>query len=476
MKVGFIKMPIISTGFAFVAFSYNANFRCSKIPKVNPLKKDNRTLKVTLNVLLSAVLRVVGLLCSLAVVPLTLGYLNTDVYGVWMTITSVLYWFSFFDVGLGNGMRNYLTASISKGRYEEGRAYLTSTFYMLTIISLAMGLVAVPLTMMADLNGLLNIDVVSSESLRMAMLIAIVFTLVMFVVKNVGYVFVALQMYALNDLLAVGGNVLALGAIYLLTCTTEGNLVYVVSAFVIIPVFVYLLAALPIFAYYKELRPKRSAFDFSLVRPIVSKGMGFFLIQITSCLVIFASSNVFITRFNGAESAAIYGIAYKYFHLIAMAYTIVLAPMWNAYTDAYVKGDFPWVRRTFRRALGIWVLTLLGGAVMLYLAPLMFTLWIGSIVEIPMSVSMAVLAYISMYNLNNCVTYLLNGFNKIRVQIITSIVFTVVYLASVFTVRGSYGIEGIVYSMAACYAAMALIHLYQCRLLIHEKATGIWNK
>lgn len=93
-----------------------------------------------------------------------------------------------------------------------------------------------------------------------------------------------------------------------------------------------------------------------------------------------------------------------------------------------------------------------------------------------MSVSMAVLAYISMYNLNNCVTYLLNGFNKIRVQIITSIVFTVVYLASVFTVRGSYGIEGIVYSMAACYAAMALIHLYQCRLLIHEKATGIWNK
>lgn len=431
---------------------------------------------MTLNVLLSAMLRVVGLLCSLAVVPITLGYLSADVYGVWMTITSVLYWFSFFDVGLGNGMRNYLTAAISTGRYEEGRAYLTSTFYMLALISLAMGLIAVPLTMLTDLNALLNINVVSANQLRTAMLIAIVFTLVMFVVKNVGYVFVALQMYALNDMLAVGGNVLALGAIYLLTLTTEGNLVYVVSAFVIIPVLVYLLAALPIFAHYKELRPKRSAFDISLVRPIVSKGMGFFAIQITSCLVIFGSSNVFITRFLGPESATVYGIAYKYFHLIAMAYTIVLAPMWNAYTDAYIKDDYDWIRKSFRRALLIWILSLVGGIAMLIFAPVMFRLWVGHLVDIPTGVSMAVLVYISMYNLNNCVTYLLNGFNKIRVQIITSIAFTIVYLGCVITIGGNHGIEGIVYCMAGCYAAMAIIHLYQCRLLIGRKANGIWNK
>lgn len=428
------------------------------------------------NVLLSAVLRVVGLVCSLLVVPLTLDYLNAEVYGVWITITNVLYWFSFFDVGLGNGMRNYLTACISKGDYDGGRAYLTSTFFMLALISLIMGVVAVPLTFCLDFAQLLNISVVDSDELRTAMLIAIVFTLVMFVVKNVGYVFVALQKYALNDLLAVGGNVLALAAIFVLTKVSTGHLVYVVSAFVVIPVVVYIVAAIPIFARYPQLRPVRKSLDFSLVTPIVSKGMGFFAIQITSCLVIFGSSNVFITRMVGPESATVYGIAYKYFHLIAMAYTIVLAPMWNAYTDAYVKGDFAWVGKTFRRALGIWCLTIAGGVVMLALAPMMFNLWVGSRVEIPMTVSAAVLAYISMYNLNNCVTYLLNGFNKIRVQIITSVVFTAVYLVCVTVFGERYGIEGIVSSMAGCYAAMALIHLYQCRLLIRQKATGVWNK
>lgn len=42
--------------------------------------------------------------------------------------------------------------------------------------------------------------------------------------------------------------------------------------------------------------------------------------------------------------------------------------------------------------------------------------------------------------------------------------------------RQKLGIEGVVLSMAGSYACMSLIHLYQCRLLIKEKAKGIWNK
>ncbi len=84
------------------------------------------------NIIFSALLKAVGLGCSFVIVPLTLGYLNNEVYGIWMTLTSILYWFSFFDIGLGNGMRNYLTEAISRKDFVKARGYLSTTLLLVT--------------------------------------------------------------------------------------------------------------------------------------------------------------------------------------------------------------------------------------------------------------------------------------------------------------------------------------------------------
>ena len=105
-----------------------------------------------------------------------------------------------------------------------------------------------------------------------------------------------------------------------------------------------------------------------------------------------------------------------------------------------------------------------------------YHIWIGNKVLVPFTVSLSTFIYVSFFNLNNCVTYLINGLNKIFVQIITSLAFTALYIMSVFTIGGKLGIEGIVLCMAGSYAMMSLIHLYQCWLLVNGKAKGIWNK
>lgn len=438
--------------------------------------KNARNAALRNNIALSAVLKVIGLLTSLAIVPVTLHYLENETYGIWLTITSILYWFSFFDIGLGNGMRNYLTASVSKGDYATGRAYLSTTLLMLGIIAMGLLLFFVPLLYLLDIRELFNTSAISSDELRNAMLIAIAFTLVLFVVKNIGYVFVALQHYALNDALVVSGSLLSLIVIYILSLTTEGSLTRVVLAFTVIPVLVYGLAAIPIFCKYPPLRPSLKAVDWHLGRRIVTKGLGFFFIQITSCLVIFGSSNLFIINLCGPASVTTYNIAYKFFFLLAIGYTIVIAPMWNAYTDAYVKGEMAWIRLSFRRTLGIWALTLVAGLVMLCLSGVFYKLWVGDAVSVPLTTSVWVLVYICAYNLNNCATYLLNGLNMIRVQIYTSVSFTLLYLLMVYFAGRYQGCNGIIASMAISYIFMSIIHLCQCRLLIQGRATGIWNK
>ncbi len=437
---------------------------------------DTRSKMLRANIVWSMILKVIGLATSLLLVPITLDYLDSETYGIWLTISSILYWFAFFDVGLSNGMRNYLAKSIANGDYSAGKSYVSTTLIILSAIAAIIGLISIVPLRLFDFQDVFNTTIVDHVQLRQVMIVAILFTLALFVVRTFGMIYVALQKYAVNDAINVAGHLLALVIIYCLTKTTTGHLMYVVLVLTATPVTVYLLAAIPLFRQYPQLRPSFKSYNSSAVRDVVGKGLGFFVIQMTSCLVIFGGSNIIITQYCGPESVTIYNIAYKYFNVLTIGYTILLAPMWSAYTEAYAKGDTDWIRKTFRRALYAFGLLVIGGAIMLAVSQVVYHLWIGDSVHIPFSISFAVILYVLAFNFNNCVTYLLNGLNTIYIQIITSIIFTVIYIGVVLVKGDTLAVEGIVSCMAICYCAMALIHLYQCRLLISGKATGVWKK
>lgn len=428
------------------------------------------------NILFSGFLKIVGLLTSLVIVPITINYLNNEVYGIWMTITSILYWITTFDIGLGNGMRNYLAEALATNDTKLGKKYISTTMLLLSLIALSMAIVLLYPLITINFNSFFNTNAIAGNELRMAVVIAVGFTLMNFVLKNIGMIFVAMQKYAINDLLSISGNVIALILIYILTKVTTGNLVLVVLAYTMTSCVAFLLAAIPLFWKHPELKPSLRFFDKSLGKKIVGKGFGFFVIQISSCLVIFGAANFFITQSCGPAAVTTYNIAYKFFNLLVIAYTIILAPMWNAYTDAYVKGDMQWIKATFNKALKFWVLSICGGLGMLLICNLFYKLWIGNMVNVPLSVSASTLVYVCFFNLNNCATYLINGLNKIFVQIIISLAVTTLYIITVLAFGRKLGVEGIVLSMAASYAVMSVVHLYQCRKLINGKADGIWNK
>ena len=437
---------------------------------------NSRNKMLFLNILFSGFLKIVGLLTSLVIVPITINYLNNEVYGIWMTITSILYWITTFDIGLGNGMRNYLAEALATNDTKLGKKYISTTMLLLSLIALSMAIVLLYPLITINFNSFFNTNAIAGNELRMAVVIAVGFTLMNFVLKNIGMIFVAMQKYAINDLLSISGNVIALILIYILTKVTTGNLVLVVLAYTMTSCVAFLLAAIPLFWKHPELKPSLRFFDKSLGKKIVGKGFGFFVIQISSCLVIFGAANFFITQSCGPAAVTTYNIAYKFFNLLVIAYTIILAPTWNAYTDAYVKGDMQWIKATFNKALKFWVLSICGGLGMLLICNLFYKLWIGNMVNVTLSVSASKLIYVCFFNLNNCATYLINGLNKIFVQIIISLAVTTLYIITVLAFGRKLGVEGIVLSMAASYAVMSVVHLYQCRKLINGKADGIWNK
>jgi O-antigen/teichoic acid export membrane protein len=63
---------------------------------------------------------VVAAICMLVQVPLALHYLGAEAFGFWMTITGIMMFMAFADLGLGNGLQNRVAEL-----YESGDVFAT---------------------------------------------------------------------------------------------------------------------------------------------------------------------------------------------------------------------------------------------------------------------------------------------------------------------------------------------------------------
>ncbi|HAI41924.1 MAG TPA: hypothetical protein DCM40_29270, partial [Maribacter sp.] len=67
---------------------------------------NSRTNLLIKNVFSSLILRGLGTAINFLFVPLVINFVNAERYGIWLTLSSVLTWFTLLDIGFGNGLRN----------------------------------------------------------------------------------------------------------------------------------------------------------------------------------------------------------------------------------------------------------------------------------------------------------------------------------------------------------------------------------
>ena len=89
---------------------------------------NQRTLLILKNIVASAVVKGWSALVVLLMVPLTLKMLGAYSNGVWLTISGILIWIDFMDIGLGNGLRNKLAAYLAHDEVQCARSLVSSTF------------------------------------------------------------------------------------------------------------------------------------------------------------------------------------------------------------------------------------------------------------------------------------------------------------------------------------------------------------
>ena len=437
---------------------------------------DNvRTDYIKKNVGATFILRAISIAASFILVPMTIDYVSAELYGIWLTLSSIVQWLSFFDIGFGNGLRNKLATALALKKYNQGKIFVSTTYFILSLIFLIVGITVWFIVPLINWSMLLNVSPQLEDTLINVVRIVLVTFVVQIVLKVIQNVCQAHQLQSLSSAIDTFSNILALIAIYILTKTTFPSLQNLALVFTLCPIV--LLITFSVYLYstkFKQVAPSFSCIKFSCAGDIFSLGSKFFIIQIAA-IMYFQTTNLIISNICGAESVSVYNIAYKYLNIALMILSIILAPVWSAFTDAYAKEDYPWMNQLFNKLFRIFLLCTLGILGLVIASPIIYTLWLGDKIFIPFSVTIALAFYMIILAWSQMLVTIINGVGKVKMQMWCSILVLAIYLPLSFALGIRWGLLGIISALFFTAVPNAIVAFIQVKKILLRKAVGVWN-
>lgn len=449
------------------------------IPKlVNKfLSGHERSVKAKKNIVASFFLKGISIVISLLLVPLTIDYLSPTKYGIWLTLTSVIGWFVFFDIGLGNGMRNKFAEAKAAGNDVLARTYISTTYAIITIIAALLFVVFFAVNQFLNWGEILNVTSDIQEIENLVFIIYTVFCL-QFIVKLINVVFIADQKPAISNAINTLGSLVSLLVVYILIKTSQGSLLYLGASFSIINLIIPFIASVWVFnGVYKKYKPSLKFIDFTKSKELLGVGVRFFITQIAA-IVVTSTDNIIIAQLFGSEEVVVYNVSYKYFAVMSMVFTIVTSPYWSAFTEAYVKNDIAWIKQTIVKISKLWLIVLVAIILMLLFSTFIYHLWLGDRVIIPFQLSAVMAVWVILGTSIMIFGNFLAGVNKIQLSLYHSVFVSVINIPlSIFFAKNlGMGSTGVILASVACIFPRAIFQPIQYWKIINGTAKGIWNK
>jgi len=442
-------------------------------------KGQERSIKAKKNIINSLIIKGGSIGVSLLLVPLTINYVNADRYGIWLTISSIVAWFSFFDVGFTQGLRNKFAEAKASGDDESAQVYVSTTYAVLGIIFTGIWLIFLFINPLLNWSSLLKVSPDFSDEIAYLAVIVFTYFCLQFVLRVITTIITANQEPAKASLIDFIGQGLALLIIAVLVKMTEGSLIYLGWGLCVAPIIALLIANIFFFTgKYKNYRPVLDKVKFSHAKSLFNLGGIFFVIQIAS-VVQFESANIIILRNFGPGDVTSYNIVYKYFGVLNMVFMIFITPFWSASTEAYLKGDISWIRNSIKKYNLLNIVFVMAGAVMLIFSEFVYTLWLGKgTVDINFQLSLWGFIYFSIMMFESKYVFFLNGISALKIQFWSSLLSPFLFIALVILFIHYYNMGVYSLFLASIIANFNgfIVAPLQYYMIVVKNKRGIWIK
>jgi O-antigen/teichoic acid export membrane protein len=438
-----------------------------------------RSVKAKKNILASILIKGGSIGISLLLVPLTINYINSSRYGIWLTLSSIVAWLSFFDVGLTQGLRNKFAEARAKNDDSVAQIYVSTTYALLAIIFFLIWIFFLIGNNFLNWSSILNVSADMRSEVSILAVIVFTYFCLSFVLKIITTVLLADQQPAKSSMIDLLGQVFSLIFIVVLVKTTEGSLLLLGIALCLSPLIVLVAANLLLFkGIYRKYRPVVSRVRFAYAKDLFNLGLIFFIIQFAA-IIQFQTANIIIARNFGTVDVTAYNIVYKYFGILNMIFTIFITPFWSASTEAYQKDDIQWIRNGIKKYNQVNMLLVVAGVLMLVFSGPVYRFWLRGKVDISFSLSLWGFLYFNVMMYGGKYVNFLNGISALRIQFISSIISPFLYIAIAILLIKYYhlGVYSLfVASILASFNGFILAPLQYNKIIVKKSRASIWYK
>ena len=439
---------------------------------------DARSVRAKKNVLLTIVIKGLGILIGFIYFPLSLDYLGTVKFGIFLTLLSIVDWFLNFDIGIGLGLRNKFGEAVALNEEKKAVHYVSSAYFALGAIVCVVTLLLIVLNYLLPWPAWINVGEELVEEVRLLGTVIIIAFGIRFVSANIYEIFYATQKMAYVEFFSFLTKATFLILILIIPFIVADSLLLFGTAkamtFALVPLGVGLYYFRSKFYKY---RPAIKFARWDYFKDLFSLGFKFFIIRI-AMLVIYQTNHILIASFVSLEGVPQYEAAYKYLSVFMMLFVILNNQLWPSNLEAYAKGEIDWMKKSMRTVFKIWLGTLILATVMVYISPFIYSLWLQDTLEIPLAISIAVAISICLTTWVNMYNLVLNGTGKIKLQMYAWILAAIINIpASLFFAKVmAFGVVGIVMGTIASLIPLAIVSPIQVRKILRRKERGIWAK
>jgi O-antigen/teichoic acid export membrane protein len=411
-------------------------------------------------------------------VAILLSFVGNSDYGIWLTVSSFVAWFAFLDIGLGNGLLNKLTAALSKKDYELAKTYLSTAYFSLTLIMGGFYLLFLILFPFINWHSVISPHEIYNPYLNILVLASFTSFALQMVISIIVTVLKADQKYAYGQAIGLVGSIIYLILLIICSKLFKGNLLILSIIAYVPPIICFILFTIVLFkTKYAHIKPSRKYVKISYLKDLAKLGVKFFIIQI-GAIVMLTTDNIIISQIGRVSDVVPYNISRYYFNLVSMVYGLILTPLWPAFTDAYVKEDFVWIKRIVKKIIYLWLVLSAAVVVMYFASDIFYKIWVGDKVKVPGILSLIMGLYVIIASWNLPFVFFINGTGKIKLELYNCIVVMIINvpLCVLFAKTFNMGTAGVILSTCLCLFIGSIWGPIQYYKIINRTAKGIWNQ
>lgn len=415
----------------------------------NPNQGRERYRRAGITASVSLIQRALTIVISIVSVPLTIGYLGPERYGVWLTISSLLVWMAMTDFGLaGNALVNVLSQADGRDDRKAAQEYTSSAVWALTAIAVLFAIVAIISFQFIPWTSVFRVSTMSMHELNVACALTLIFFIVALPLSVQNSIYSAYQDGFLSNICGIVMNLLSLVALVVVS-RFHGGLPELVLALSGTRLAVALVNVhYMFFKRYRWLLPVPSAVRWHCIRRLFSLGGKYVLTQLGS-FGMCQSQPMIITQVLGPTKVVAFVIAQKVITLPMDMVYMATVPLIPAFGEANARNDWKWIKEAYRNvtlgsvAIGIPILV----GIALASRP-MIRAWAGD-AAVP---SMDLIVWLSVYNLFG-VSLMATGQFLIGIERVNSLTISIV-LCAIGTIAFGivackwWGLSGVAMAMA----------------------------